>query len=185
MNKNIPKLRFPEFENTKGWNEKKLGEICQITNGKSNAQDHEDNGVYPLFDRSVEIKKSNNFLLNCEAVIIAGEGSEFIPKYYKGKFALHQRAYALKDFLCNGKFIFYYMYFMRFVLASKAVGSTVSSLRLPILKLFPINLPQLQEQEKIANCLSSIDDIIKYEKQELQYLRDHKEALMQMLFANK
>ena len=113
--KNIPKLRFPEFVDSGEWEEKQLGDICNITNGKSNAQDHIENGIYPLFDRSEVIKKSNNYIFDCEAVIIPGEGVRFVPKYYEGKFDLHQRAYALQSFKAmqsfkaNGKFIYYSM----------------------------------------------------------------------------
>ena len=55
-------------------------------------QDHINYGVYPLFDRSEIVKKSNKFIFDCEAVIIPGEGMHFVPKYYDGKFDLHQRA---------------------------------------------------------------------------------------------
>ena len=103
-NKLVPKLRFPEFIKDKGWEETTLGKISFITNGKSNAQDHIENGEYPLFDRSAVVKASNNFLFDCEAVIIPGEGMRFTPKYYKGKFDLHQRAYVLKDFTIDGMF---------------------------------------------------------------------------------
>src|SRR5690606_28833619 len=99
----IPELRFPEFEKNGEWEEKVLSDVSDITNGKANAQDHIEGGEYPLFDRSEVIKASDKFLFDCEAVIIPGEGMRFVPKYYEGKFNLHQRAYALKDFSCNGQ----------------------------------------------------------------------------------
>src|SRR5262245_16602216 len=77
-----PKLRFREFKDTESWDRKSLGKICEITNGKSNAQDHVENGIYPLFDRSEKIKRSNKFLFEGEVVILPGEGMRFIPKYY-------------------------------------------------------------------------------------------------------
>jgi type I restriction enzyme S subunit len=130
-NKHIPELRFPEFKNDGEWEEIPLGSICNITNGKSNAQDHVENAKYPMFDRSEVIKASNSFIFDCEAVIIPGEGMRFIPKYYKGKFNLHQRAYALKDFNCNGLFVYFSMLHKSKQLSIKAVQSTVLSLRLP------------------------------------------------------
>jgi type I restriction enzyme S subunit len=184
-NKLVPKLRFPEFENSDEWEETTLGKITNITNGKSNAQDHIENGKYPLFDRSAIIKASNNFLFDCEAVIIPGEGMKFIPKYYKGKFDLHQRSYALKDFTVEveGIFVYYSMMHRSDLLAKKAVKSTVLSLRLPILQNFPIQIPKvLNEQQKIAACLSSLDDLIKAESQKLELLKEHKKGLLQNLF---
>jgi type I restriction enzyme S subunit len=179
----IPKLRFPEFQNEGEWEVKKLGEICEINNGKANAQDHIENGRYPLFDRSEVIKASNEFIFDTEAVIIPGEGMRFIPKYYKGKFNLHQRAYALNNFKCFGKFIYYSILNKSTILSHKAVQSTVLSLRLPILQNLNIELPKsLIEQEKIASCLSSLDEVITGEQQKLELLKQHKKGLLQNLF---
>ncbi|MDG6377124.1 restriction endonuclease subunit S [Glaesserella parasuis] len=178
----LPKLRFPEFQTALGWSWKTLDQVCTITNGKSNAQDHIENGKYPLFDRSEIIKASNDYLFDCEVVIIPGEGMKFIPKYYKGKFNLHQRAYALKNFIINGKFVYYSMLNNTTLLSKKAVQSTVLSLRLPILKNFPIIKPETEEQQKIADCLSSLDELIELQEQKLVALKQHKKGLMQQLF---
>jgi type I restriction enzyme S subunit len=179
----IPELRFPEFKNEGEWEENTLSDVCEITNGKANAQDHVEEGIYPLFDRSEVIKASNEFIFDCEAVIIPGEGMRFIPKYYEGKFNLHQRAYVLKDFNCSGQFVFYSMLHRSVLLSQKAVQSTVLSLRLPILQNFPIEVPHNpKEQQKIALCLSSLDEVIAAHSQRLELLKDHKKGLMQNLF---
>jgi len=184
-NKLVPRLRFPEFENAGEWEVKRLGEICEINNGKANAQDHIENGRYPLFDRSEVIKASNEFIFDTEAVIIPGEGMRFIPKYYKGKFNLHQRAYALNNFKCFGNFIYYSILNKSTILSHKAVQSTVLSLRLPILQNLNIELPKsLLEQQKIASCLSSLDEVITAESQKLELLKEHKKGLLQNLFPN-
>lgn len=179
----IPELRFPEFKNEEEWEEKTLIDVCDITNGKANAQDHIENGKYPLFDRSEVIKASNEFVFDSEAVIIPGEGMRFTAKYYKGKFNLHQRAYALKDFMCNGQFVYYSMLHRSALISQKAVQSTVLSLRLPILQKFPLQIPKkTKEQEKIATCLSSLDEVIAANSQKLDLLKNHKKGLMQNLF---
>jgi type I restriction enzyme S subunit len=70
-------------------------------------------------------------------------------------------------------------------LASKAVSSTVLSLRLPIIKNFLINIPKdPREQQKIADCLSSVDDLITSQEQKIDALKTHKKGLMQQLFPN-
>lgn len=182
-NKLIPDLRFPEFKNDGEWEDKILENICDITNGKANVQDHIENGNYPLFDRSEVIKASNEYLFDCEAVIIPGEGMRFISKYYKGRFNLHQRAYALKDFKCSGQFVYFSMIHKSSLISRKAVQSTVLSLRLPILQNFPIEIPKnLKESEKIASCLSSLDKIITAQTAKLELLQNHKKGLMQNLF---
>jgi type I restriction enzyme, S subunit len=183
INKLIPELRFPEFVKEGEWEEKNLGSICDVTNGKANVQDHVVGGKFPLFDRSELIKATNNYIFDCEAVIIPGEGMRFVPKYYKGKFNLHQRAYALKDFTCDGQFVYFSMLHRSNLLSQKAVQSTVLSLRLPILQNFPIEIPQNpNEQQKIASCLSSLDELIAAHSQKLEALKIHKKGLMHNLF---
>ena len=46
----------------------------------------------------------------------------------------------------------------------------------------PLCVPTLPEQQKIADCLSSLDDLIAAESQRLDALKTHKRALMQQLF---
>ena len=46
----------------------------------------------------------------------------------------------------------------------------------------PVPLPILKEQQKIADCLSSLDDLITAEDKKLSALRLHKKGLMQKLF---
>lgn len=58
------------------------------------------------------------------------------------------------------------------------------SLRMPILEAFPLLLPNIQEQQKIADCLSSIDDLIIAQTNRLEALKNHKKGLMQQLFPN-
>lgn len=179
----VPKLRFPEFLGAEGWKSKTLAEICLlITNGKANAQDHEEDGEYPLFDRSAVIKKSREFMFDAEAVILPGEGMRFVPKYFRGKFNLHQRAYALMRHKGDGRFVYHSLDYLQDTLAEKAVKSTVLSLRLPIVENFVIGCPQAGEQQKIAECLSSVDELLAAQARKVDALKTHKKGLMQQLF---
>ena len=145
-----------------GWREVRLGDIAKIKNGKRNSQDAVSTGDYPLFDRSQVIKSSTQYIFDGEAVIIAGEGKEFTPRFYEGKFDLHQRCYAIFDFENSvvGKHIYYYLNYKKDYFAMVAVGSTVLSLRQNHFQDFPVILPPLPEQKAIAEVLSSLDDKI-------------------------
>jgi type I restriction enzyme S subunit len=168
---------FPE------WIEKKLGDVCSITTGNSNREDSSLDGEYTFFDRSEDIRTSNIYLFDGEAVIVAGEGQRFIPKYFIGKFDLHQRTYAIMDFIDTcGKFIYYKIYVSQNYFLSQAVGSTVKSLRLPMFKKMLINLPSLQEQAKIANFLSAIDNKIEQVTKQLGHTKEFKKGLLQQMF---
>jgi type I restriction enzyme S subunit len=178
-------LRFKD-ENGKEfpkWEKKRLGEIARITTGSSNRQDSNLDGDYTFFDRSQDIRTSDRFLFDAEAIIVPGEGQEFIPKYFKGKFDLHQRTYAIMDFKgIDGMFLFYSISFNSNHLNSHAVGSTVKSLRLPMFLTMPINLPCLKEQTKIANFLSAIDEKINRTENQLQQTQAYKKGLLQKMF---
>ena len=180
----VPKLRFAEFRDAPGWVQTPLGDAFKtITNGHANAQDHQDDGAYPLFDRSEVVKRSPTFLFDAEAVILPGEGMRFQPRYFNGKFDLHQRAYALMEPTVDPRFAFHALDRFKGALADSAVQSTVLSLRMPIIEKFAIPCPTSDdEQQKIADCLGSLDDMIVADSRKLEALRQHKQGLMQQLF---
>ena len=70
-----------------------LGDVAHISNGCGDVQDADTikrEGWYPFFDRSEEQKWFPTYSIDKEAIIYAGEGQSFYPRYYKGKFALHE-----------------------------------------------------------------------------------------------
>lgn len=157
------------------WVETTLGEVCEIKNGKTNSQDATEDGEYPLFDRSSVIKKSNKYIFNTNAIIIPGEGAKFIPRYFEGKFDLHQRAYAIYNFrkdMADPVFFFYQITNSSGFFEKIAVGSTVKSLRINHFIEFPVYLPSLPEQRAIASVLSIFDDKIELLREENKILEN-------------
>jgi len=180
-----PTLRFRDDNGNDfpDWEEKRSEEVADITTGNSNRQDSGLDGEYAFFDRSEDIRTSSIYLFDGEAVIVAGEGSEFAPKYFAGKFDLHQRTYAIMNFnQSNGKFLFYYIYCFRNYFLSQAVGSTVKSLRLPMFQKMKIKLPSIPEQQKIADFLSSIDKSIDKLSSQIDESLQFKKGLLQKMF---
>ena len=47
------------------------------------------------------------------------------------------------------------------------------------------NHPKYQEQQKIADCLSSIDELIELQTNKIESLKQHKKGLMQGLFPSE
>ncbi len=66
--------------------------------------------------------------------------------------------------------------------AKVAQGDTVVHLYPSQLQSLSIWIPSAKEQQKIADCLSSIDELITAETQKLDTLKTHKKGLMQQLF---
>src|SRR6185437_414129 len=65
---------------------------------------------------------------------------------------------------------------------SVAVGQTMPSLNTAILADLPIYLPSEAEQQKIADCLTSLDEVIAAQGRKVEALKAHKRGLMQQLF---
>ena len=134
----------------------KLSEFINITNGKHNTQDCVEFGNYPFFDRSNVVKSSNNYLFDCEVIIMPGEGTSFIPRYYNGKFDLHQRCYCIrtKNNDLFTKYLYYYLYCHRNYFNLVATGSTVKSLRLVHFLDMPVKFHEKSIQSHIVNTIS-------------------------------
>ena len=133
--------------------------------------------------QSQDIRTSGIYLFDGEAIIVAGEGQEFIPKYFVGKFDLHQRTYSIMDFnKNNGKFLYYLIYKNRHYFYIQAVGSTVKSLRLPMFQEMKIKLPNIKEQTKIANFLSDLDAKIEVLSKSIENTQSFKKGLLQQMF---
>ena len=177
------RFRFPEHENVemvnglpKGWKVEKLGDYANISTGKCNREDAEEDGIYPLFDRSQEIKKSSKWIKDCEAIIVPGEGTSFIPRYYKGKFNLHQRCYCIEPIIKDtGFYLFYSIMLNRKYFLSVATGATVPSLRqnnFTKMKLIIAELELVKKYNRVADTIALQIDKLKEQNQLLTRQRD-------------
>lgn len=167
--------------------EYRMGDIVTITNGNSNVQDaviQSKDGLYPFFDRSDDIKYLPTFLFDKEAIIYPGEGTEFMPRYFKGKFALHQRCYAIFDFneIINARFLYFYLKTRNSYFVKNAVGSTVPSLRLDTFQKLKVIIPPKKIQHSVSLCLSSMEQKCNVEKNFLHKLLKQKQYLLRQMF---
>jgi type I restriction enzyme S subunit len=171
------------------WVTYKLGDCCQICTGSKDLKDKQEDGRYPFFVRSKTIQKIDTYSFDGEAILIPGEGGVGeIIHYINGKFDYHQRVYKLSDFIgLDGRFLYYYLQeFFKREVNKNAVRATVDSLRLPIFKeMRVIAPPRLEEQQRIAQILNNLDDIIFKHEQQLIAARSTKNFLMQQLLTGK
>ena len=167
--------------------EYRMGDIASITNGDSNVQDavtESKDGLYPFFDRSEDIKYLPTYLFDKEAIIYPGEGAEFMPRYFKGKFALHQRCYAIFDFneIINAQYLYFYLKTQNSYFVRNAVGSTVPSLRLDTFQKLKVVVPPKKIQYSVSLCLSSMEQMFNVENEILQMLLKQKQYLLRQMF---
>lgn len=186
-------FRFPGYENTefvdgmpKGWICERLGKVANISTGKCNREDAETDGKYPLFDRSQEIKRSSVWLKDCEAIIVPGEGTTFIPRYFKGKFNLHQRCYCVEPQIDDiGKFLFYVLLFNRKYFLSVATGATVPSLRQNNFTSMKFLMPELGLCRKFNQFASNIFSEINSLQHQSALLARQRDLLLPRLMSGK
>lgn len=180
-----PRLRFPEFQNAGEWEPKSLGGLCRIRTGKKDANEGAEDGAYPFFTCAAKHTYSHSYSFDTEAILIAGNANVGQTNYYNGKFEAYQRTYVLTDF--TGMFV-PYLYSvlnanLRPDLLAQVQTSAMSYIRLPMLEEYQINAPSSQaEQQRIADCLTRLDDLIAAQTQTLEALKTHKQGLMQQLF---
>ena len=168
-------------------NEYRLGDIATITNGNSNVQDASVEyriGLYPFFDRSEDVKYLPTFLFDKESIIYPGEGTEFMPRYYKDKFALHQRCYAICDFneVVNPQFLYFFLKTQNSYFIKNAVGSTVPSLRLDTFQKLKVVIPSKETQYSISSLLSVLEQKIDVENNSMKMLLCQKRYLLRQMF---
>ena len=137
----------------------KLGDICQITTGKLDANAQVDNGIYPFFTCAEQPFKIDSFAFDTEALLISGNGANLgYINYYHGKFNAYQRTYVLDTFSENIQYIKWALKVLlpkRIAIEKSSsntpyiVLSTLSNLRLPI--------PNKSNQCHIAKLMQSLE----------------------------
>lgn len=193
----IPKLRFPEFVDEGEWEEKKLGKIAKYENGKAHEQNIVKQGNYiavnsKFISTDGKVKKYTN-TANClaskgEILMVLSDlpnGKALAKCFYvdiNNNYSVNQRICKITPINAENKILYYLLnrnpYFLSF-----DDGVKQTNLRNEDVLKCPIILPKIQkEQQKIASCLSSLDEMIAAQGQKLDLLKDHKKGLMQKLF---
>lgn len=150
-----------------------LGSVAEIGTGSSDRKDAIEDGVYPFYVRSKDVLRKDDFEFDEEAIIIPGEGGVGdIFHYANGKYSLHQRAYRIhlkEDSRVLTKYALYYFQanFKRHIF-SKAVNSTVTSIRKPMITKFEIPVPPIEVQRGIVRILDAMCELEAKLQEELE-----------------
>lgn len=175
------------------WEIKKLKFLCNFDTGNKDTVNAIDDGVYPLFVRSQNIERIDEFTHDCEAVLTAGDGAGVgkVFHYYKGKFCFHQRVYMFNNFReISGRYFYYYFSSLFYKVAlDGSAKSTVDSLRRPMIANFPIVYPETQEQLRIVEYLDKkMNSFIKSEnlyQTQIDRLKEYKNILINQAVTGK
>jgi len=200
----VPKLRFPEFRNKPGWNETTIGGLGTFYYGKSAPKwSLEDNAptacvrygeLYTKFGAIITETYSRTNIDPTNLRFSTG-GEILIPRVGEkpDDFAKHCSYLTLKN-IAIGEMIsvfetkqnpLFYTYYFRNMYKQFAVvveGQNVKNLYYNKLEPLRIFKPSLPEQQKIADCLCTLDELIYAENRMLETLKTHMQGLLQKLF---
>ncbi len=207
----VPRLRFPEFEGSGKWTTVKLGAVAKIrtekvgdnvcvpmsiTSGVGLVSQEEKFGRVIAGDsyKNYLLLKPNEFAYNKSATKDYPEG--FLTVYFGNDLAAVPNS-IFTCFRINGdspdvRFINYQFsdnlhgrWLRKFIqVGARANGalsindSDLMALPVPV----PMGATSVAEQQKIAACLSSLDELIAAQARKVDALKTHKKGLMQQLF---
>jgi len=171
----------------KHWDIWKLKFLVKITTGNKNTEDKKDDGEYDFFVRSQTVEKIDSYSFEGEGILTAGDGVGVgrVFHYVNGRFDYHQRVYLFYDIKneVNGKYLFNYIRTnIKTELMYYNAKSTVDSIRLPVLKRFPIAFPEVKEQLKIVEFIERekkiIGNTISTIEKEISFVEEYKTAII-------
>jgi type I restriction enzyme S subunit len=195
----IPNFRFGQLEISGEWKETTLTQIAEYENGKAHEQDIDETGDFivvnsKFISQDGEVKKFTNTAL-CPAtkgdiLMVLSDipnGKAFAKCFLveeDNRYTVNQRICRITPHNINSKILYYLLnrnsYFLTF-----NDGVKQTNLRKEDVLNCPLMIPSdPQEQEMIADTLSSIDDLINAQNQKLEALQLHKKGLLQGLFPN-
>lgn len=206
--KTIPELRFLEFDKDGEWVEKPLDDLCKLVRGpfggalkkeifvkegyavyEQSHAIHSDFSSFRYFideDKFNELKrfsvKSGDLIMSC-----SGTMGKFaiVPEDYK--IGVINQALLKLTAKKGHDNLFVKMTLeadnnQEKLLSQSAGGAIKNVVSVSQIKELGLFIPSIKEQQKIASCLSSLDEVIAAHSQKLELLKEHKKGLMQNLF---
>jgi type I restriction enzyme, S subunit len=179
---NVPKVRFPEFEGDGEWVEKTIGEFAPLQRGFDLPVDNIVIGDYPVVFSNGILKYHNEFKVNGPGVVTGRSGTIGKVTYVEKDFWPHNTSLWVTNF-CGNFPMFVFYYFVSIGLQQFSAGGGVPTLNRNDVHRHNILVPPtIQEQQKIASCLSAVDELITAQAEKIEQLQQHKKGLMQGLF---
>ena len=195
----VPKLRFPEFREAEGWSEKPLQAVAKINPA---------NDGLPEFFVYIDLESVESGELKVKTRISKIGAPSRAQRLIKSGDIVYQvvRPYQRNNLLCDfdddedyvastgyaqlraigsNHFLYQSIHTDSFVgkVIEKCTGSNYPAINSSDLGGIELPLPPtLAEQQKIADCLSSLDELIAAQARKVDLLKTHKKGLMQQFF---
>jgi type I restriction enzyme S subunit len=174
------------------WEEKKLGDVSDCLDNRrqplNGAERNQMKGDIPYYGANGIVDYVNDYIFDEELVLLAEDGGNFndfsskpIAQKISGKAWVNNHAHILKaKNIIATDFLFYSL--VHKDIRRYIVGGSRAKLNKSDLLSIKTILPPLEEQTKIANFLSSIDNKIEQVGKQLVESKQFKKALLQQMF---
>ncbi len=198
----VPKVRFSEFEGDGEWVEKELSEVSTIITGSTpSTKVPEYYGGDIMFVSPADI--SNNKYVESTEKTLSLEGFEKTRKIKAnsvmfvcigstiGKVAMNKFECAtnqqINSLVPNNEnssdFLYSNLELNAFKISGIAGNQAVPIINKTLFSSVKLKFPPTkEEQQKIASCLSAVDELITAQQEKIEQLQQHKKGLMQGLF---
>jgi type I restriction enzyme, S subunit len=198
-----PRLRFPEFQNAGEWEMSELGSLSDVRDGTHDSPSFFPTG-WPLVtsknlrpDGTLDlenvslISKEDYEQINKRSKVTVGDilfgmiGTIGNPVRIKSEgFAIKNVALIKEVGPLLNAFVVQLLQsgYVTAIFAVLNTGNSQKFIALGKIRGLPVPVPSLAEQQRIASCLTSLDDLIAAQIQKHEALKTHKKGLMQQLF---
>jgi type I restriction enzyme S subunit len=199
----VPRLRFPEFAGE--WEIKKLNQVTSYVDYRGKTPEKSTSGVFLVTAKNIrqgyiDYEISKEYVQDKTYEVVMNRGKPKIgdvlitteaPLGHVANIDREDIALAQRVIKLRGKNELMQNYFLKFYLLSEqfqkklnenATGGTAQGIKGSTLHKMELIIPSTAEQQKIADCLSSVDELIAATAKRLAALQTHKKGLMQALF---
>ena len=182
---NTPNIRFKGF--TDDWEQRKLGEFCNIVTGKLDANAMVEGGRYDFYTSGIQKYKIDTAAFEGPAITIAGNGATVGYMHLAdGLFNAYQRTYVLSDFSADRQYL--YSEIGRELpkkIAAEARTGNIPYIVMNMLTDLEISVPIAEEQQKIGKYFGQLDFLITLHQRKCDETKKLKKFMLQKMFPKK
>ena len=163
---------------------KKLGDISYYISSNYSVSSALEQGKYYLYDANKLIGFTNEYLCDRDYISIIKDGSGVGRTRYMN--AYNNIIGTMGCIVPNNNINSYFLYSLINNINFKQYikGATIPHIYYSDYSKHIVFIPPLKEQEKIADFLSSLDELINEQDNKIKLLHDYKKSLLQQLFPN-
>ncbi|MGL5423305.1 MAG: restriction endonuclease subunit S [Serratia fonticola] len=186
----VPRLRFPEFRDAAEWNVKTLDNLAENLDNRRVPVTGKDRtkGNIPYYGASGIVDYVNNFIFDEELLCVSEDGANLVARTtpiafsISGKTWVNNHAHVLRfERKCIQQIVEDYLNSIS--LEDYLTGMAQPKLNRTMLDTIPVPVPWAEdEQQAVADCLSSLNDLIATQSQKVELLKTQKKGLMHQLF---